>query len=72
MITTENREHYYCVPPDRLIEARGDRRPSEAARVLGVTRQRICDWEAGRYRISHSMLVRLSELYRRPLEFFLR
>ncbi len=73
MITdTSNREHYYAVNKDKLRQARGERSAADVARRIDVSRQILCDWEAGRVRVRHSKLVQLADLYGEDLSYFLQ
>lgn len=54
----------------RLIDARGERKPAHVAEEIGVSRQRLCDWESGRKRIPLSALRAIARIYEKPLEYF--
>lgn len=41
----------------------------QAAKAIGKTKQTIVNWETGKTGIKYSDLVKLSELYRMPVEY---
>jgi len=56
------------IDPAKLRAARGDRKLSEVARVVGVSRQNISNYEKGHNQPSAVILARLCILYKTPIE----
>jgi len=54
----------------KLREARGDRQLTEVARIIGISKQRLWNYENGLYDPSSDIVVRLCMLYQKPIEFF--
>jgi len=54
----------------KLKEARGDRRPEEAAVAIGVSMQTILNWEAGRSEPTSGRLQKLANFYGVPITYF--
>jgi transcriptional regulator with XRE-family HTH domain len=53
-----------------LAAARGEMSIAEAARRLGITRQRLWNWENDIKAIPADYLARVCLLYDKPIEFF--
>lgn len=58
-------------PPISLAAARVNANMSqvEVAEAIGVTRNTVISWEKGKTEISHKDMLRLSELYKYPMDF---
>ena len=52
----------------RAARVNADLTQVEAAKAMGKTKQTIVNWESGASSIKYTDLVRLSELYKIPIE----
>lgn len=67
----KRQDSFMLVDTVRLVEARGDRKAAHVAEDVGVSRQRMCDWESGRKRMPLSILKKVADLYGKPVDHFL-
>lgn len=56
------------VDPAKLIAARGERQQVEVAKAIGISKQRLWNYEAGLYSVPGEVLARLCLLYKVSVE----
>jgi len=56
----------------KLREARGDLKLIDAARTVGISKQRLWNYENGLYDPPTDIFAKLCLLYQRPIEFFIK
>lgn len=57
----------------RMIKsARGDEKQSDLARKLGIARSSLSDYERGRVFPPHEVLLKISHIYGKPIDWFFK
>lgn len=56
--------------PEKLRIARGEMSQTEAAKLVGIYKQRLYAYETGKDNCPADVLARLCQLYGKPIEFF--